>query len=148
MQYLGDQLDVERCLGMNKSSGPPFFKHGSTFILSSICNHMPSKVWDELTYPFPNFNGCTVEVFLEWISSFILHIRMAMSNYIPHIIMDVITFFPPQFQFNYVREACPTTTPTLFTECSQIRFHFCGRWYIYINQCLLSMLVHLKRRDN
>ena len=24
---------------------------------------MPSKVWDETTYPFPNFNGCTVEVY-------------------------------------------------------------------------------------
>ena len=27
-----------------------------------ISNHMPSKVWDEITYPFLNFNGCTVEV--------------------------------------------------------------------------------------
>ena len=40
---------------------------------------MPKQVWDEMTYPFPNFNGCTVEV-LEWI-----------SNFIPHIILDVIT---------------------------------------------------------
>ena len=42
-------------------------------------NHMPSKVWDEITYPFLNFNGCTIEVW-EWISNFILH-----------IIIDVIT---------------------------------------------------------
>ena len=27
-----------------------------------ISNHMHSKVWDEITYPFLNFNGCTVEV--------------------------------------------------------------------------------------
>ena len=27
-----------------------------------ISNHMPSKVWDEITYPFLNFNGATVEV--------------------------------------------------------------------------------------
>ena len=27
-----------------------------------ISNHTPSKVWDEITYPFLNFNGCTVEV--------------------------------------------------------------------------------------
>ena len=40
---------------------------------------MPRKVWDEITYPFLNFNGCTVEV-KEWI-----------SNFIPHFIMDVIT---------------------------------------------------------
>ena len=30
------------------------------------------KVWNETTYPFPNFNGCTVEVW-EWISNFIPH---------------------------------------------------------------------------
>ena len=27
-----------------------------------ISNHMPSEVSDEITYPFPNFNGTTVEV--------------------------------------------------------------------------------------
>ena len=45
-----------------------------------ISNHTPSKVWDGITYPFLNFNGCTVEVW-EWI-----------SNFIPHIIMGVITY--------------------------------------------------------
>ena len=35
---------------------------------------MPSKVWDEITYPFLNFNGATVEV-KEWISNFIPHIN-------------------------------------------------------------------------
>ena len=43
-------------------------------------NHMPSKVWNEITYPFPNFSGCTMEVW-EWI-----------SNFISHFIVDVITF--------------------------------------------------------
>ena len=41
---------------------------------------MLSKVRDEITYPFLNFNGETVEV-KEWI-----------SNYILHFIMDVITY--------------------------------------------------------
>ena len=45
-----------------------------------ISNDMPSKVWDEIAYPFLNFNGCTVEVY-EWI-----------SNFIPHFMMDVITY--------------------------------------------------------
>ena len=40
---------------------------------------MSGKVWDEITYPFPNYNSATVEV-SEWI-----------SNFIPYIIMDVIT---------------------------------------------------------
>ena len=38
---------------------------------------MPSKMWDEITYPFPNFNGYTV----EWI-----------SNFIPLFIVDVLTY--------------------------------------------------------
>ena len=40
----------------------PFYKHGLTLILAWTSNHMPSKMWDEITYPFLNFNGCTVEV--------------------------------------------------------------------------------------
>ena len=50
------------------------FKHGMG--KSSRTN----KVWDEITYPFSYFNGATVEVW-EWISKFI-----------PHFIMDVITY--------------------------------------------------------
>ena len=46
------------------------------FLLTWI--NMPSKKWDEITYPFPNFNGGTVEVW-EWI-----------NNFIPHIVMDAI----------------------------------------------------------
>ena len=40
----------------------PFYYHGLTLISAWISNHMPSKVWDEITYSFLNFNGCTVEV--------------------------------------------------------------------------------------
>ena len=42
--------------------------------------NMPSKVWDEITYPFPNFNGCTAEVWER------------ISNFSPHFIMRVITY--------------------------------------------------------
>ena len=35
---------------------------------------------DEITYPFLNFNGCTVKV-LDWI-----------SNFIPHFTMDVLSY--------------------------------------------------------
>ena len=41
---------------------------------------MPNNVWDKITYPFPNFNSATVEV-REW-----------FSNFIPHFLMDVITY--------------------------------------------------------
>ena len=37
-------------------------------------------MWGEITYPFPNFNGCTIELW-EWI-----------SNCIPHFIGHVISY--------------------------------------------------------
>ena len=40
----------------------PFYKHGLTLIPAWISNHIHHKVWDEITYPFLNFNGATVEV--------------------------------------------------------------------------------------
>ena len=41
---------------------------------------MPSKVWDEITYTLPKFNGAAIEVW-EWIGYFIWH-----------FIMDAITY--------------------------------------------------------
>ena len=43
-------------------------------------NYTHYNEWDEITYPFLNFNGATVEVY-EWI-----------SNFIPQFIMDLITY--------------------------------------------------------
>ena len=37
-----------------------------------ISDYTHFKVWNEITYPFPNFNSCTIEVW-EWISNFIPH---------------------------------------------------------------------------
>ena len=39
-----------------------FYKHDLTLIPVWISNYMLAKLWDEITYPFLNFNGCTVEV--------------------------------------------------------------------------------------
>ena len=41
---------------------------------------MPSNVCDEINYPFPNVNGCTVQVW-EWISNFITHFIMYIIIY-------------------------------------------------------------------
>ena len=41
---------------------------------------MPSKMWDGITYPLPNFNGSTVEVW-KWISHFISHIIKNVVSY-------------------------------------------------------------------
>ena len=37
----------------------PIYKHGWTFIPAWISNKIPSNVRNEITYPFPNFNGST-----------------------------------------------------------------------------------------
>ena len=57
-----------------------FYKHGLTLIPSWIINYIHYNMWDEITYPFPNFNGATVEVW-KWI-----------SNFTPHFIGRVITY--------------------------------------------------------
>ena len=62
------------------------YSHGSllltwfNFIPTWICNHTPSKVWDENTDPFQNFNGSTVEVW-EGISSFIPYFKTGVIIY-------------------------------------------------------------------
>ena len=45
-----------------------------------ISNYIHYQVWDEITYPFPNFNSTTVEVW-EW-----------KRNFIPHFTGHVMTY--------------------------------------------------------
>ena len=56
----------------------PIFQTHDYPIETWISNPMSSKVWDEITYPFPNFNGATV---WEW-----------MSNFIPYHVMNVMIY--------------------------------------------------------
>ena len=44
--------------------------------LGENCN----KVWDKITYPITNFNGFTVEIW-EWVSNFISHLIMDVINW-------------------------------------------------------------------
>ena len=39
----------------------PFYYHGLTLIPAWISNYTLYNVWDEITNPFPNYNGATVE---------------------------------------------------------------------------------------
>ena len=50
---------------------------------------MHSKVWDEIIYPFPNFNGCTVEVW-EWLNNFTPHYNGC--NYLSMLGLKLIHF--------------------------------------------------------
>ena len=44
-----------------------FYLHRLTWIAARISNYTHYKVWDIITYPVPNVNGCTV---WEWIRNF------------------------------------------------------------------------------
>ena len=40
----------------------PFYWYGLTLIPEWKSNYIHHNVWDEITYPFLNFNGATIEV--------------------------------------------------------------------------------------
>ena len=67
IEMLKERLDGREyhASGGYKTWGP-----GQTLIRNPvwISNNMSSKVWDDITYPFPNFKGSTVE-FWEWINN-------------------------------------------------------------------------------
>ena len=62
-------------------------KQGSLLLTQSnfdpawMNNHIPSKMWHEITYPSPDFIGCTVDF---------RNFRILGSFFIPHFIMDII----------------------------------------------------------
>ena len=58
-----------RDISTNILQGTDCFTDTDTLIPAWVSNHMFNKMWDKITYPFPNFNDCTVEVW-EWISNF------------------------------------------------------------------------------
>ena len=67
----------------SQGGGPPmicFYLHGLTLIPAWINNDIHYKVWDEITYPFLNFNGIAAEVW-EWISNFTLHFTEFVITY-------------------------------------------------------------------
>ena len=62
---------VNQAISFKDILSPTFFMVYTISTMSLwISSHMHSKVWNEITYPFPTFNGCTVEVW-EWVSYFI-----------------------------------------------------------------------------
>ena len=58
----------------------PFHQYWITLIPALISNHMPSKVWCEIIYPFSTIYGDVIEAW-EW-----------LCNYIQQIIMDTFTY--------------------------------------------------------
>ena len=57
-----------------------FHWHDLSLIQAWISNNIHYEVWDEITYPFLNFNSAAIDIWER------------MNNFIPHFIMDVITY--------------------------------------------------------
>ena len=59
-----DEFGNADCEMMSILFRPPWASFTNMFYLNLawISNHMPGKVWDEIMYPFLNFNDCTIEV--------------------------------------------------------------------------------------
>ena len=63
--------------------------YGWTLIPAWKSNYNHYKVWYELTYPFPNFNGAAIEIW-EWINNFILHFTgHVITNLCWHLSLSV-----------------------------------------------------------
>ena len=56
-----DTMETNKNIKSPQTRGP-FYWSELTLIPAWISKHTLRKVWDEITYPFPNFNGCTIEV--------------------------------------------------------------------------------------
>ena len=65
-----DSFAVNFSLYYRSTTRNAFYKHGLTLIPAWKSNDIHYRVWNEITYSFPNFNGCTdVDVWV-WISNF------------------------------------------------------------------------------
>ena len=60
-----------------------------------MSNYTYFKEWDEITFPFPNFSGCTVEVW-GW-----------MSYFIPHFTGISLLIHVGHFEFIHVNKGVP-----------------------------------------
>ena len=50
-----------------------------------MSNHMPNKMWDEINYPFPNFNGYTdmdnyFHLTVYWTRDYLSMIRLKLNQ--------------------------------------------------------------------
>ena len=84
---------------------------------------MLSKVW-EITYPFPNLNGCAIEVW-EWIKDFIPQ----LIQLIVHILWNQISLYTMQFY----NSLCQTTLYFVFSYVCLLLWAHISCWEVVQN---------------
>ena len=98
-------------------------------------NHTQSKIWGDITYPFPNVNACTVEVW-ECISYLIAHLIMDLIissqtwwSRIKHCAIAIIDKFyflcskTTLFTQRYPSQTAMCVCPSLSTDGLLITWH-------------------------
>ena len=89
-------------------------------IIARINDYINYMIWDEIIYPFPNFNGATVEVW-ECISNIIPHLTGCMITYpywdyrlipgpIQYFVNKIIKFSQHLEAVKMVSDRCETWT--------------------------------------
>ena len=87
-------------------------------------------MWDGITYPFPNINSATIEVW-EWI-----------SNFIPHIVMDVITYAC------WLVKGAPGVMPHFSSSAGTLNFMpfvFLGLWWPHFPMIFVNFVSNWKK---
>ena len=60
----------------------PFYEHGLILLPTWISNHILYDIWDEITYPFPNFNGwLRIYLIIETHKNWLQYILLYSDNY-------------------------------------------------------------------
>ena len=66
--------------GLPMTTSGPLYQHGLTCIITWIGSYIHYKAWNEIIYPFSNFNGAAIEVW-EWMNNFISHFSGHVITY-------------------------------------------------------------------
>ena len=85
LRHYGTHYDVALM-----SWGPFSYWNVSTLTPTCISDHTSGKVWDKVTYRFPNFNGTTAEAW-EWMSYLLSHL-LGMALYIQGLKLNHVIY--------------------------------------------------------
>ena len=80
-----------------------------SYLPASISNHMSSKIWCEITSPFPNFNSCTVDI-LGMDKTFHVEVWEWISNFFPNFSLGCNYSSMLGFKSIHVSEGVPGFT--------------------------------------
>ena len=56
MDFRHNWIVTPIALHILRETGAHFYQQGFTWIAAWMSNYIHNKVWDEITYPFPNLN--------------------------------------------------------------------------------------------